>query len=86
MKLDWEHYPENDLAPEHYSSPFGIILLNERGKWEAWATSAAFRPVWSAEELQIEILVCVSTHRHYCKVKIEALVERHQLNWKQNVA
>jgi hypothetical protein len=49
----WTHYPENDLVPEHYSSPFGIIVRTPEEKWEAFTTTACYSEVRRAEGLQI---------------------------------
>lgn len=72
--LDWEHFPANDILPEHYSCPYGIVLKTESGKWEAWSTNAAYRPVTSADQMRIETRECISGASCYCRKAIEKLV------------
>lgn len=71
---EWDHYPANDIMPEHFSCPFGIVIENN-GKWEAWTLNSAYRDIPSADLLAIETLVSVSAFPQYGKGKIQKIAE-----------
>lgn len=72
--IAWERYPENDVSPQHYSCPFGIVLLGEDKRWYAWTTTAAYREVASEEELNLCSCVGSSSRASVAKRFVESVV------------
>ena len=75
-EFGWEHHPETDVLPEHYSCPFGIVFRNDKGKWEAWTLNSAYRDIPSAELLSVETLACVSVFPQYARNRIQKIARQ----------
>ncbi len=54
--LEWEHYPENDLFPEHYSSVYGIVInVPGTSRWEAWVLNTVDGMPKCAEDIKLKL-------------------------------
>jgi hypothetical protein len=73
MTIPWTHYPENDELPEHYSSPFGLVIRRDDGRWEGWTLTSIDSPITHANELCLNQRITVSASARYLKSKIDLL-------------
>lgn len=71
----WEHYPANDLIPEHYSCPFGLVILTSDNEWEVWVTSALYIKINNPGDIVLSHCLGKRKHINHAKAMINFLIK-----------